>query len=63
MRRQLLALAAALTLTGAARAQMNMPDVQIMVAPGLGNWTVAVVYPRQVPHGGGAYPNPAMLTQ
>ncbi|WP_309685012.1 hypothetical protein [Armatimonas sp.] len=50
MRRQLLALAAALTLTGAARAQMNMPDVQIMVAPGLGNWTVAVVYPRQVPH-------------
>jgi hypothetical protein len=28
--------------------QLSMPDVQIMVAPGLGNWSVAAVYPKAV---------------
>lgn len=50
MRRQLLAVVALLALAGTGWAQTAMPDVQIMVAPGLGNWTIAVVYPRQVSH-------------
>ncbi|MBB6052055.1 hypothetical protein [Armatimonas rosea] len=50
MRRQLLAVLTVLLLAGVGRAQVSMPDVQILVAPGLGNWSVAVVYPKQVGH-------------
>lgn len=50
MRRQLLAVLTVLLLAGVGRAQVSMPDVQILVAPGLGNWSVAVVYPKQVTH-------------
>lgn len=48
LRRQLLALFCVLALSGGSRAQVSMPDVQIMVAPGLGAWSVAAVYPKQV---------------
>lgn len=51
MRRQkLLGAVALLALALPGRAQVSMPDVQIMVAPGLGSWSVAAVYPKAVPH-------------
>jgi hypothetical protein len=48
--RALLCLLCLLAVAGASRAQVGMPDVQIMVAPGLGTWSVAAVYPKQVSH-------------
>ena len=49
-RQQLLGAVVLLTLALPGRAQVSMPDVQIMVAPGLGSWSVAAVYPKAVPH-------------
>ena len=48
--RQFLGTLTLLALALPGKAQLSMPDVQIMVAPGLGAWSVAAVYPKAVPH-------------